>query len=57
MADKEVYFWRYCPKCTHYEEEKPEDSEACDLCLTFGSNTDSHKPINFVEDDKKKETK
>ena len=57
MADKEVYFWRYCPKCTHYEEEKPEDSETCDLCLTFGWNTDSHKPINFVEDDKKKETK
>lgn len=55
MAEKEVYFWRYCPKCVHIEE--PEDSETCNLCLAFGWNTDSHKPINFVEDDKKKETK
>ena len=55
MADKEVYFSQYCSKCKHHAE--PEDEGVCNLCLTFGWNTDSHKPINFVENDKKKETK
>lgn len=42
---KEVYFKFYCDKCEHYEVDEVEDP--CNECLTFGSNIDSHKPINY----------
>lgn len=47
MTKKEVYFFQYCPKCKHYAEDEGEDP--CNECLTYPSNEDSHKPINYEE--------
>jgi hypothetical protein len=47
MANKEVYFNEYCPKCAYkdvYEKDEP-----CDECLHHGWNEDSHKPVKFEE--------
>lgn len=45
MAEKEVYFEVYCKTCKH--KKLAEHEEPCDDCLEQGSNTDSHKPINW----------
>lgn len=55
MSEKEVYFWKYCPRCKHIND--PEDSDKCNSCLAQGYNTDSHKPVEFVEDVEREETK
>lgn len=47
MAEKEVYFHDYCPKCKHWE--KPESDSPCWECLDEPSNEDSHKPLYFKE--------
>ena len=47
MATKEVYFLDYCPECIHYTE--PDDKYPCDDCLAHPWNTDSHKPVEFVQ--------
>jgi hypothetical protein len=47
MTKKEVYFFQYCLKCKHYAED--EDEDPCNECLTYPSNEDSHKPINYEE--------
>lgn len=44
---KEVYFWRYCPKCIHKDTDEGE--LPCDECLGTPMNVDSHKPIYFKE--------
>ena len=43
---KEVYFWEYCQTCKF--SSTPEDEDPCDECLMHGSNTNSHKPVNWV---------
>lgn len=52
MAEKEVYFDKYCPLCINYEKAEHEDP--CFDCLNRGWNEDSHKPVCFKE---KEETK
>lgn len=52
MATKEVYFDQYCPLCAHCDKDVVEDP--CYDCMTQGFNYDSHKPIRFEEDEKKK---
>lgn len=52
MATKEVYFSDYCSKCKH--ERVLETEDPCNECLTYPSNEDSHKPVNFVKAEKRK---
>ena len=52
MAQKEVYFDKYCPLCEYCDKRENEDP--CFDCLNYGRNEDSHKPVNFKE---KEETK
>lgn len=49
-ATKEVYFYKYCPLCKYKDEDETSvKSEKCEECLSYPSNTYSHKPINFEE--------
>ena len=50
--DKEVYFGVYCPQCRHWEEA--EWADPCADCLNEPKNTDSHKPVYFEEDARRK---
>lgn len=56
MGDlKEVFFDKYCPRCKHLTDQPDPDSDAtyaCDGCLETFGRPDSHKPINFEEDEK-----
>lgn len=45
MAEKEVYFERYCPLCIY--SSYPETVEPCDDCIAQSVNEDSHKPLYF----------
>lgn len=45
---KEVYFNQYCSSCIHKDVDEKDDP--CDECLTYPSNENSHKPINYKED-------
>lgn len=45
MADKEAYFYMYCPRCSYYS--LPETDDPCDECLAQPVNEDSHKPLYF----------
>ena len=47
MADKEVYFHLYCPRCAYFT--LPEAADPCDECLAEPVNEDSHKPLHFKE--------
>ena len=48
---KEVHFDVYCPRCIH-EKESP-DVDVCNDCLSEPVNLHSHKPVKFVEKEKK----
>lgn len=48
---KEVRFDVYCPRCIH-EKESP-DVDVCNDCLSEPVNLHSHKPVKFVEKEKK----
>ena len=48
--EKIVNFEEYCAKCKH--NGTVEYEEPCNSCLTATTNTDSHKPINFEEEEK-----
>lgn len=50
MAEKEVYFNQYCPRCAY--TNYPETVKPCDECIALSVNEDSHKPLYF-----KKKTK
>lgn len=53
MNDMKISFFdQYCSKCKHFES--PETDDPCNECLTYGGNIDSHKPVNFEEDEEKK---
>lgn len=47
MVSKEVYFNEYCLKCEY--EKSPDSEDPCNECLTYPSQSYSHKPINFKE--------
>lgn len=49
LKDKEVYFGEYCPKCKH--KDKGEDKDPCWDCLNEPSNTYSHKPVYWEEEE------
>lgn len=49
---KEVYFDEYCDACKHSDKKGSE--EPCTTCLTYGYNFNTHKPMEYVEDKKKK---
>lgn len=53
MEDREkiVHFDQYCSKCEN--KDKKDTEEPCDTCLSYPTNTYSHKPINFKEKEKK----
>lgn len=48
---KEVYFDMYCHNCIHFDKSGCE--EPCDDCLSEPVNTYSHKPVKYVEKEKK----
>ena len=48
---KEVYFDMYCHTCVHFDKSGCE--EPCDDCLSEPVNTYSHKPVKYVEKEKK----
>ena len=49
-GEKEVNFYKYCPLCKHKDEDAASwDSVKCEECLSYPSNTYSHKPVNFEE--------
>ena len=45
LTIKEVYFDLYCPTCRYRETSEEEDP--CRECLTYPSNVESHKPVNW----------
>lgn len=55
MALKEVHFGDYCPTCKHYDLN--EDEDPCNDCLNNPSNENSHKPLRWKKDTKKKKQK
>lgn len=46
---KFVEFDKYCDKCAHKETNEWE--EPCNECLSNIVNENSHKPVNFKEDE------
>ena len=48
---KEVYFGQYCHTCVYFDKLGFEDP--CDECLSEPANTYSHKPVKYVEKEKK----
>ena len=52
MREKEVRFDLYCSKCKHWKKSEGEDP--CADCLNEPKNTDSHKPVYFEEDVRRK---
>ena len=48
---KEVYFNKYCKDCKHINVN--DDEDPCNECLAEPYNIDSHKPINYKEDERR----
>lgn len=48
----EVYFDQYCPTCKH--EKLEETKDPCNECLGAPYNLNSRKPINWEEDDERR---
>lgn len=53
--DKIVEFEKYCKTCKHKNTEQHKDP--CNECLDNPVNTNSRKPVNYKEAEKKKEKK
>lgn len=51
-SDKEVYFCNYCKTCKHKKLAHTE--EPCNECLHEPTAPNSHKPVKYEEDNKKK---
>ena len=47
---KEVYFDNFCALCKHKDLDEAEDP--CDECLSEPVNEYSHKPVNFIAEEK-----
>ena len=45
--EKIVDFYLYCPTCAYFGKEEHEDP--CNECLTYPTNEDSQKPVNYKE--------
>ena len=43
--EKEVYFNQYCPTCLY--SKQPEEQYPCEECLSYPSNSYSHKPVKW----------
>lgn len=54
MADKEVYYYKYCKSCKY--KNLPENEDPCWDCLDQPVNEDSHKPVKWEEGKKVKTT-
>ena len=52
---KEVYFGEYCKTCMYCDEAETDDP--CDDCLSEPVNVYSHKPVKYVEKEKKNDRK
>lgn len=52
---KIVYFSEWCQYCMHFKSK--ETDAPCDECLTYSTNIDTHKPVNFEEKNPKPSTK
>ena len=50
---KEVYFDQYCKDCEH--SSLKDTDEPCNECLDHPINLYSHKPVNWVKAEKKKD--
>ena len=50
--EKIVDFKKYCETCEHKDVKEIKDP--CNDCLDHPFNTNSHKPINYKEKEKKK---
>lgn len=50
--EKEVQFYKYCPKCKYRDVEAVE--EPCNTCLSNPVNINSRKPVKFEETKDKK---
>ena len=48
---KEVYFDQYCKDCAH--KALKDTDEPCNECLDNPINLYSHKPVNWVDKNKK----
>lgn len=48
---KEVYFDQYCNKCVN--EHTDESDDPCYDCLATPARENSHRPINFKENEEK----
>lgn len=48
---KECMFDIFCKTCRYFEKEDWEDP--CNDCLTESYNIDSHKPVNYKEDERR----
>lgn len=46
---KEVYFDQYCPTCAN--KDVNEADEPCNECLENPCMEDSHKPMNYKEEE------
>lgn len=47
---KEVYFDQYCKTCKHKDVDEVKDP--CNECLGEPCNLHSHKPVNYIADEK-----
>lgn len=46
--EKEIAFFKYCPKCKYHLNK--ESDNPCAECLTYPSNEYSHRPIKYEEE-------
>ncbi len=49
--NKEVFFDMYCKTCKYRRTKENDPEGACWDCLEVPVNQDSHKPINWKEDE------
>lgn len=49
---KEVYYDQYCETCKH--KDVKDTDEPCNECLDKPINLHSHRPVNWVKNNKKK---
>lgn len=54
IVDHIVEFDKYCKTCKHKEVRDDLGFDPCHDCLNHPTNTNSKKPVNYVEDEKLK---
>lgn len=53
--DHIVEFDKYCKTCKYRDLKDEEGAEPCNECLSYPTNQDSRKPVNYKEDPEEKE--